>query len=109
MIVLGKIGRSFSRRDSKSCIVRATVLLLSILLMVGLHSIKHVRDLSNEEVIEWWLDSPYAQYFCGEMHYIRWTIGAVFWVFAKRNRGFLEELVADRQSLYFFGFDQVVV
>ena len=27
------------------------------------------RGLSDEEVAEWWLDSPYAQKFCGETHF----------------------------------------
>ena len=38
---------------------------LQIRMMVGL-LLKHSRGLSDEEVVEWWLNSPYAQSFCGE-------------------------------------------
>lgn len=38
-------------------------------LMVGLHLIKHMRGLSDEEVCEQWLESPYVQFFCGEVHF----------------------------------------
>ena len=34
-------------------------------LMVGLHYLKHVYDLSDEEVVERWVENPYHQYFCG--------------------------------------------
>ena len=42
---------------------------LPIRMMVGLLLLKHIRGLSDEEIVEWWLDSPYAQYFCGETHF----------------------------------------
>ena len=42
---------------------------LPIRMMVDLLLLKHTRGLSDEEVVEWWLDSPYAQYFCGETHF----------------------------------------
>ena len=42
---------------------------LPIRMMVGLLLLKHVRGLSDEEIVEWWLDSPSAQYFCGETHF----------------------------------------
>ena len=42
---------------------------LPIRMMVGLLLLKHTRGLSDEEIVEWWLDSPYAQYFCGETHF----------------------------------------
>ena len=35
-------------------------------LMIGLHILKHVYKLSDEEVCAWWAHSPYFQYFCGE-------------------------------------------
>ncbi len=34
-------------------------------LMVGLHYLKHTFDLSDEGVLEEWLQNPYWQYFCG--------------------------------------------
>ena len=34
-------------------------------LMVGLHYLKHMHDLSDEEVVERWVENPYWQYFCG--------------------------------------------
>jgi len=33
-------------------------------LMVGLHYLKHVHDLSDEEVVERWVENPYWQFFC---------------------------------------------
>ena len=41
---------------------------LPIKMMVGLLLLKYTRSLSDDEVVEWWLDSPYAQYFCEETH-----------------------------------------
>lgn len=35
-------------------------------LLVGLHYLKHARDLSDEEVVAQWVENPYWQYFCGE-------------------------------------------
>jgi IS5 family transposase len=34
-------------------------------LMVGLHYLKHVYDLSDEEVVERWVENAYWQFFCG--------------------------------------------
>lgn len=34
-------------------------------LMVGLHYLKHVHDLSDEEVVNRWVENPYWQFFCG--------------------------------------------
>ena len=42
---------------------------LPIQMMVGLLLLKHTRGLLDEEIVEWWLDSPYAQKFCGETHF----------------------------------------
>ena len=42
---------------------------LPIRMMVGLLLLKHARGLLDKEVVEWWLDSPYAQYFCGETYF----------------------------------------
>lgn len=38
-------------------------------LLVGLHYLKHAFDLSDEEVVLRWLESPYWQYFCGEEYF----------------------------------------
>ncbi len=37
-----------------------------IRLMVGLLILKHVRNLSDESVVEQWAENAYYQYFCGE-------------------------------------------
>jgi len=34
-------------------------------LMVALHYLKHVHDLSDEEVVARWVENPYWQFFCG--------------------------------------------
>ena len=36
-----------------------------IRLMTGLLILKHVRNLSDESVVEQWQENPYYQYFCG--------------------------------------------
>ena len=35
-------------------------------LMVGLMYLQHTFNLSDETVVERWVESPYWQYFCGE-------------------------------------------
>lgn len=35
-------------------------------LMVGLHLLKHIHNLSDEVVCERWVENPYFQFFCGE-------------------------------------------
>ena len=40
-----------------------------IRLMVGLLLLKHVRDLSDESVVEQWGENNYYQYFCGEQEF----------------------------------------
>ena len=42
---------------------------LPMRLMVGLHLLKHMDGLSDEAVCARYLDSPYAQLFCGEAHF----------------------------------------
>ena len=37
----------------------------SIRLMTGLVILKHIRDVSDESVVEQWKENPYYQYFCG--------------------------------------------
>jgi transposase, IS5 family len=39
---------------------------LPIRLVVGLHLLKHIEELSDEAVCERWERDPYMQYFCGE-------------------------------------------
>lgn len=38
-------------------------------LMVGLHLVKHMKGLSDEETCAAWLENPYFQAFCGETHF----------------------------------------
>ena len=38
-------------------------------LMIGLHILKHVHNLSDEAVCARWEESPYYQYFCGETYF----------------------------------------
>jgi IS5 family transposase len=38
-------------------------------LMVGLHLLKHMKGLSDEETCATWLENPYFQAFCGETHF----------------------------------------
>lgn len=39
---------------------------LPIRLMAGLHFLKHMEGLSDEEVVWRWVENPYWQFFCGE-------------------------------------------
>ncbi len=38
-------------------------------LMAGLHLLKHMKGLSDEELCAAWLENPYFQAFCGETHF----------------------------------------
>jgi len=38
-------------------------------LMVGVHLLKHMKGLSDEEACSAWLENPYHQAFCGETHF----------------------------------------
>ena len=38
-------------------------------MMVGLHILKHMHDLSDEAVCARWVENPYFQYFCGEEYF----------------------------------------
>lgn len=38
-------------------------------LMVGLHLLKHVKALSDEQVCAQWAENPYFQAFCGEVYF----------------------------------------
>jgi len=42
---------------------------LPVRLMVGLHYLKYAYDMSDEGVLEEWLENPYWQYFCGGEHF----------------------------------------
>jgi len=39
--------------------------------MVGLLLLKHLRNLSDESVVEQWEENSYYQYFCGETSFVR--------------------------------------
>jgi len=41
-----------------------------IRLMVGLLMLKHIRNISDESVVEQWSENNYYQYFCGEMSFV---------------------------------------
>lgn len=43
---------------------------IPIRLMVGLNYLKHTFNLSNEQVIERWVENPYWQYFCGKPYFM---------------------------------------
>jgi IS5 family transposase len=38
-------------------------------LLVGLHYLKHLAQVSDETVVASWVENPYWQYFCGEQHF----------------------------------------
>ena len=40
-----------------------------IRLMVGLQLLKHMSNVSDEEVVASWVENPYWQYFCGEQYF----------------------------------------
>lgn len=40
-----------------------------IRLMVGLLLLKHLRNVSDESIVEQWSENVYYQYFCGEEHF----------------------------------------
>ncbi len=42
----------------------------SIRLMVGLLMLKHIRNVSDESVVEQWSENNYYQYFCGETNFV---------------------------------------
>jgi IS5 family transposase len=39
-------------------------------LMVGLHYLKHTYNLSDDAVLEQWVENPYWQYFCGMKFFV---------------------------------------
>ena len=42
----------------------------SIRLMVGLLMLKHIRNISDESVVDQWSENIYYQYFCGETSFV---------------------------------------
>jgi len=42
---------------------------LSARLMLGLLYLKYAYDLSDEAVVQRWMENPYWQYFCGEVFF----------------------------------------
>ncbi len=47
---------------------------LPLRMMAGLLLLKYTRGVSDEEMVEWWLDSPYVQYFCGEKYFQQYAL-----------------------------------
>lgn len=41
-----------------------------IRLMVGLLILKHLRNISDENIVEQWSENNYYQYFCGELNFV---------------------------------------
>lgn len=41
-----------------------------IRLMVGLLMLKHIRNLSDESLVEKWSENAYYQYFCGQRDFL---------------------------------------
>lgn len=41
----------------------------AVRLMVGLHYLKYMKNLSDEILVEQWIENPYWQYFCGEEYF----------------------------------------
>jgi len=41
----------------------------SVRLMVGLHYLKYLKNISDEQLVESWIENPYWQYFCGEEYF----------------------------------------
>jgi transposase, IS5 family len=52
-----KLGPTFSEESGRPG--------LPVRLMVGLHYLKYTYSLSDEAVVEGWVENPYWQYFCG--------------------------------------------
>jgi IS5 family transposase len=52
-----KLGPTFSEESGRPG--------LPVRLMVGLHYLKHTYSLSDEAVVERWVENPYWQYLCG--------------------------------------------
>jgi transposase, IS5 family len=52
-----KLGPTFSEENGRPG--------LPVRLMVGLHYLKYTYSLSDEAVVEGWVENPYWQYFCG--------------------------------------------
>lgn len=42
---------------------------IPVRMMVGMHYLKHMADMSDEEVLAGWLENPYWQYFTGGVHF----------------------------------------
>lgn len=45
----------------------------SVRLMVGLLMLQHMFDISDEQVVEAWVENPYWQHFCG-YDYLQWEV-----------------------------------
>ncbi len=43
---------------------------LATRLVVGLHYLKYLYNVSDEVVVASWVENPYWQYFCGEEYFV---------------------------------------
>src|SRR5499426_293225 len=55
------------RRFGSVCSVGPGYPPLSTRLVAGLFILKHMHNLSDEELCDRWVENPYYQYFCGEV------------------------------------------
>lgn len=70
-------------------------------LMIGLHLLKHMFNLSDEGICERWVYDPYFQYFCGEIyfqHKLEMERSSMTHWRKRVGENFLEKLV--QESLY---------
>jgi IS5 family transposase len=67
VLLAGEVDWDFvGRRFSSVCRVGPGQPPLSTRLVAGLFIIKHMHNLSDEELCARWVENPYYQYFCGE-------------------------------------------
>ena len=52
-------------------------------LMAGLHLLKHMKGLSDEQVCAAWLENPYFQAFCGEVYFFKFCIKSIGEIFGQ--------------------------
>jgi IS5 family transposase len=68
VLLAGEVDWDFvGRRFSSVCRVGPGQPPLSTRLVAGLFIIKHMHNLSDEELCARWVENPYYQYFCGEV------------------------------------------
>jgi IS5 family transposase len=69
VLLADKIGWGFFDQRFSALYAEAGRPGVSTRLMVGLHLLKHMYDLSDEAVCAQWVCNPYFQYFCGETYF----------------------------------------